>query len=163
MKVHVPNQINAFGLVTKVAILLALGYGAFTMTGSIWLGALSFIVLLVAIPVIKRYSINRQFSKYLKGFGEEFTKEYSQEIFDASIMGFIPFNEQNMHCSIFADESGIMVSKRSTKRHIPWSSIVGHKNKEYLGHPVLELNLINYENSNRLAIPWAEKFSKYLP
>ena len=163
MEVLFPKKVNFVSMIVKLSVLLFIGYVVDYITENILIGVFSFLVLLIVYPTVRRLRVNSEFSKNLRRFGMEFTGEYSQEIYESSIMGFVPYNNQYVSCFVFADEEGLLIGKMGKRRRIPWQSVAGYKSLNYLGHAVLELNINNFEQQNRLVIPWDTKFKKYIP
>ena len=163
MKVQIPKNLDFKKIAIRLPIFLLGGYFAYHVTGVALVGVAAFLFMFVFSAKIARYKINAEFSQHLNNFGSDFTSRLSDEFYESCLMGFIPFNGKSVVCTVFADESGIFLKKRRTKRHISWGTVIDHRSSTYLGHPVLELNLHNYEKVNRLVIPWSEKFNHFAP
>ncbi|WNO09537.1 hypothetical protein [Teredinibacter sp. KSP-S5-2] len=162
MLVQWPNEKNLIKMMVKLLPNFAIGYLVYYVSENVLFGVLVFILMLVVVVKVKRYSLNSQFIKYLERIGEEFGGDYSLKLHESEIMGFVPFNGQYAHCSVYADESGIVLRKRRIKRYIPWSSVLNYQLKRYLGHSIIELSLKSREENDRVIVPWNDKFNEYL-
>jgi len=160
MKVNFPklkNHLKAFLNILPVIVLAVVIYIAF---GKIWISIASFVLLLVLMMKIQRYKFNRDYQGFLKTFGTEVESKQAKETYDRSIMGCVPFQGKSAVCLAYVDYEGIVVDG---KRYLPWELIVGYKLQEYIGQPIIELNVGSFEQHNRLSIPWTSRFASSIP
>ena len=166
MKIHwiLPGPVRAIALFT---IILLMGYSLSVWLDSIILGVCSLLLLLTVSAVggvfFKRFKA-RAFNTYLKRFGNYFDpSDFSEVMYENSVVGGIPFQNLVINLAVVANEKGIMVSHHSGYRFITWENVVGATPKEYFGKNGIEINYKNFEQENRLALPWKDEFSKFLP
>ncbi len=163
MRLSLPQDIKAFRVLVSTLPPFVLAGGIFLITGSLIFSILAFILSLVVIPLVKGRKFNKQYRAYIAGFGSDYSEAYTSDIYNNSIYGYVPFKGRYAHCSIYADENGVVISKTAIKRYIPWDSVVRHRIHNNQRGKYIELNLGNLSAENRLFIPWAKEFSCYLP
>lgn len=163
MKFDESINFNHRKLVTRILIAVILSGAMYVTTNSIAIAAISSLIFIIVIPIAKGRRANKSYQNYLSSFGEDFSSEYNKEIYNASIYGFVPSENRVVHCSVFANESGIIISKMSVKRFIPWASAIKHKIYKNRTGKYIELNINNLTTKSRLLIPWSEEFSHLLP
>lgn len=163
MKAEIPSNLSIKKVLVVVVPALLIGFGIYYFTESWIYGLIAFFALILYIPFIKGYSANKSYLRYLSKFGEDYRSSYSQKIYESSIYGFVPASGRYNHCSVYADEKGIVISKKSVKRFIPWGLVVGHKIHENPKSQFIELNIGDLTSENRLVIPWGKDFSAFLP
>lgn len=161
MKANVPKNINIVKVITKLAIQGVAGVAAYYFTDSVVIGLIVYIVVLLVSPLLIRAKLNNKYKRYLEKFGEEFGGEFTDQIYESSIMGFIPFDQKVVSCFVYADDLGVLIRKRSVKRFLMWKNIVNYELMECMGQPVVEFTIQTQDNTKKLVIPWCKEFSEY--
>lgn len=163
MEFEISQKKNLLRLFAILLIALGVGITLFLFTSNILISFLPLVFLMLLPPLI-RFRYNRKYREYLSKFGEDYAQGFEAEgIYDKSMYGFVPFEGHWSHCSVYADESGIVISRLSTKRFISWNKVGGYKVHNNENGKYLELNVRNSNQDRILFIPWFPRFSKYLP
>lgn len=163
MKLEVTQKINLIKLALLMVLVLGLAVATFCQTDS-YLYSVLILLSAVFLPYLKGYRYNKEFRQYLLAFGEDYSEDYDREdIWDKSVRGFVPFGKRFAHCNVYANEKGVILSKLSTKRYIPWTSVAGYKVHSNENGVYAEFNVGDFKPENILFSPWSERFSCCLP
>ena len=150
-----------------------IGIGVGILFESVIIGGLTILLfpfIDLGVSKFKKRNEYNQFLKFVRKFGENYdSKEMSEETYDLSVLGDIPYEKLKITFGSFVNEEGIVIFYRRSFKLIPeyrfigWTKIVGIKSKNYLNQKTKEINYLNFERENRLLVPWREEFDKYVP
>ena len=161
MTINIPKIINIKNAIFKLLALIMLSVATYFFSKSTWVGVLVFVVTFLLFPIVSRASLNYRYKQYLESVGQKYKGVVTDEIYEKSVMGFVPFMGKVVSCFVYADSNGVLIRKSRVSRFISWDSIVSYEKLESLGRPVLRLAL-KLETSSSILIPWKPEFNEYL-
>lgn len=157
MKLVSPFNLSASRISSSLAGAVLIALGVYVLSGAVWVSVLAGLLTIPALVILKRSRLNRRHRNHLSQFGQPFDGDVTNEIFDESVVGFVPFEGQAAHVIVFADERGILIRKRGIRRLIPWETIAGVSFKQFGSNAVAELNIGSLESADRLMLPWPQE------
>ena len=163
MKYALPAKLSITKILNSFLPSIAAGGVTYYFLESVAFSICTFAVIFLSLPLIKGWRSNNSYKNHIAKFGYDFSAEYTPEIYEASIYGFVPSTNRYINCSVYVDEKGIIISKKSVKRCIPWDLVVGSRIHNNERSKYIELNVKDLSTDNRLLIPWASEFSCFLP
>jgi hypothetical protein len=158
MDFNFPKINFGFRLATYLVLFLLIfhisrnfGFSALLSTG---LGIFS-VLFLSALSIGSRAA---RYKKYLMTFGIHAGKSDINEPYTA-VMGAVPFEKEIASSSVYVNNQGVFIGRRSFYRFIQWPEVGFTKQSFCMGKPVLELYL---GDSKKITVPWSSKANIYL-